>query len=264
MTDEVSNQNSQPVVEKVENNVQQEPRQESEREECNRLLKEDPRFAALMKATTFKSLGGIVGVLSFIVLIVFLAVPYIAFTGVNIHPEGKAYLDVYSGGAYPFSVNRFTAVSLYHWVNTLKYAFSPSESMNATVSTFFYVYLILGIVLCIVFILGSLLTALPRGYRFRTYKKDNGVSLYKELKTKQSWIISALFIVVLVANSIIQYFGWKDLTYKSTNYYYGEITGDPSNMIATTIVGVIVLFIIIGVSVAFNIIATKMVKKHFE
>ena len=245
--------------------VKEEVKKESEGEEYKRLINEEPKFKAMMKATTIQALSGLANALLIIVVIVFLTVPFITFTGVNLTDTGRAYLSAYNiTGTYPFDANRFVALSAYNYSSLISKAFSPNTSLDAGIPAFTIVTLIGGILISALSILGSLLNALRKGYRLKEYKKDQGVTMYRELKTKQSWFIGVGFSAALIAISAIQNAGWKDLNYKETNYLYGFITSCSANMIVTIIVGAIVILMILGACIALHIVALKQVKQYYE
>ena len=233
-----------------------------ERDTYNRLINNDPKFASIMKATTMKALSGLANILFIIVWICFLAVPYLTFTGEGVN-GGQYQLSVY-GDSFPISVNRFEANALYTISDRLGNAFSPNSSMNATIKAYFIIPLLLGIVLGALTILMSLLNGLRKGYRLKEYLKDNGQTMYKEMKSRQQWVIGVLICVVFIAISVIQKFGWEDLNYKDNNYYYGQITSNPANMIACIISGVICIIFIVAITTVFHVLALKLTKKHFE
>lgn len=233
-----------------------------EREEYNRLVRDEPKFVAIMKATTIKAFSSLANILVFIVWICYLAVPYITFTGEGV-TGGEYQLSVY--GSYPVSVTKGQASLLYSVSKKLGKAFSPNSGLDSGIQAQYYIPLFLGIIIIALTILGALLNGLRKGYRLREYKKDNGQTMYKELKTKQQWVIGVLFCITLMGLSIIQKFGWGDLEYKDDHhYYYGQITSNPANMVACIISGVICIILIIAITTVFHAIALKLTKKHFE
>ena len=235
-----------------------------ERAEYERLMTTDPKFAAFMKASTMKSLGQLVNLLFVIVAIVYFSVNYLIFTGIDLDGSGKAFLDVLSGGTYPFAANKALVYEIYEYSNALGKAFSPSSSMDASITSTYIILLILTIAMVPVTVLVCLLNGLRKGYRLKAYLKDGGETSYKELKTKQNWLIGTMLSVVFMVTSVTQYIGWKDLNYSDGHYLFGVITSDPSNMVACLVVGSICIVTIIAVSIVFQVLAVKMTKPYFE
>ena len=169
-------QQEQPVandpvhtVQPTQTNFQQPVSNENERDEHNRLMSSNPKYAALMKATTMKWLSNLINGLFIILLIVYLSVNFLTFTGENMN-GGQYILDIESNGVYPFSVNRGQAFSLYEEVSLIGKAFSPSSSMNATIGSTFIIYLIFGLVMFALTVVLSLVNGLRKGYRLKEFK----------------------------------------------------------------------------------------------
>ena len=241
--------------------------QESDSELFQRLKRDDPRFNAIMKATTMKSLALLVNAIGFIVFMIFLLVPCLTFTGEGCTSDGLIGLNatLVFDGTFPFSVNRFTAATLHNYSSALGKAFSPSSSMDAGIIANTYIILVFGLLINAMFILTALLNGLRKSYRLKEYKKDGGVVLYKELKTKPGWVLGVGPILFLIVDSVLRYIGWCDLTYKDGDtYLFGKITGDNANMIACIVSGVICSAIIIVVNAVMQIKATNIAKQYYE
>ena len=227
-------------------------------------MDEDPKFRAMMKASTMKYFSGLSNILLAIVVLLFVFTNYITFTGVDI-TDGEYQLMAAGAFSFPFSVNRLTSATLYAVTDKMGKAFSPNEGLDTSIYANTYVVLIAGLILPALSVLGSILGALRKGYRLETYKKDNGKTLLKEIKSQQQWIIGVMFSVALMAMSIIQYIGWNDLEYTDGHhYFYGQIAADKTNMIATIVGGIFVIIVILGVCIPMHVIAWKTVKPHLE
>lgn len=240
------------------------PSGESDRDEYQRMIKEDPKFAAIMKATTIANLVSLSNILFIIVAIVFLATPFLILTGIDASGEGSMYAETYLLRSLPTSVNRVEGQALVIWSDTIGKAFSPNSSLDASLKSFTIISEILIPVLSGVMILAALLNALPKGYRFRTYKTDNGKTLYNAYKKEQKWLMGVMVSLMFAAISVIQYIGWNDLEYKDGTYYYGVMMADQTNFIATIIVAVIISAMILAANIVVKIITMKKLKPLFE
>ena len=226
-------------------------------ERYNYLMNNDEAFKTIVKASRKKDLMSLSNLLFIIISFVCAFMPYLVFTGQNIHRIGAEILasegktpPVYFGGLALFG---------YH-VSSDNYALSPSDNLNGI---FPFMIFIFGFLFEALFVLVAVLGN-TRGYRLKQYEKGGAKELIKSIGGARNFmgILVGLFPVLGMITTFIVA---KDLKYESGNtYIYGEIGVYPEGLIAAIFISVIIMVIMLIVGIIATVIYKKKIKKYMK
>ena len=242
------------------------PSAETPAAKFNRLASTDPKFLALYK--TFKKLN-LLRFFTFLfipVLIVYLAVPCAIFTGENMG-GGADILRI--AGIYPLpaQVNICQLGAAKNAISYTNYSFSPSSWFTSNVTT----GILLPVLLCVFLVPITVLSAVlgvTKSWYLKSWEKDGGSEIIASMTRSGMVVTNCVGIIFPLIYCIFVYASAKDLVYDYSedpaHYIYGEITALPNNMIATLVVGGIMLAATIALTIVFRILILKKVRSYLS
>lgn len=225
----------------------------------NYLKQNDERFRGLTKVIFFLKFVGLVNILFIIPWILSFAIPIATFTGVNVSDVG-ANLWMASKKPIPWSFNNFDlAYTIIPWTKGSNIKLSPDSALQGTIMP--QILMVFGYLFTVLIVLTSLLGN-PRGYVLKTYDKDEGQTLYKNIKGNTTWLIGPSYAVVSLASVIATYINCTDLKYEAgKTYLLGEIAPLQSGLITCIVVTVIFVAIMVAVPLVIrSLLLKKFVK----
>ena len=221
------------------------------------LMKNDEAFKTIVKASRKKDLMSLSNLLFIIISFVCALMPYLVFTGVNVHhvgaemmaAEGKNF-PIYFGGLELFG---------YH-TSTGNYALSPSDSLSGI---FPFMIFLFGFLFEALFVLIAVLGS-TRGYKLKQYEKGGAKELIKSIGGARNFmgVLVGLFPVL---GMITTYIVASDLKYESgKTYIYGEIATYPEGLITAIIISAIIMVIMLVVGIIATVMYKKKINKYMQ
>lgn len=226
------------------------------------LKENDDKFKEFTRVVFLLKFVGLIGLLFIVPFLVCYFTPIGTFTGVNAQDYGNNLLAV-AGKSYPYNFSNFDlAFTIKVWANNSTHKLTPDNSLNS--NAYINIFWVFGYLFVAVIVLVSMLGR-PRGYVLKTYEKDQGQTLYKDIKNTLTMLSGPAFSIMSLVTVIGTYINCTDVTYKDdTQYLFGVVTGNKSGLITCIVVTVIFVAIMLAASIMLKKIICKKLNSYYK
>ena len=239
----------------------QQPAQMTPGQRYNYLKQNDERFRDTTKVVFLLKFVGLINLLFIIPFMVCYFTPLGTLTGVNAQDYGNNLLAVW-GKTYPYNFNLFElSFTIQQWANSSSHKLTPGNALDSNIvpSILWFFIWIFIVLLALVAMLGT-----PRGYVLKTYDKDEGKELYKNLKKQTLWLFGPALAIIGLVNAIATYANCNSEYKDSTQYLFGVIEGYTPGLTTCIVVTAIFVVIMIAGSIVLRTLIFKKIDKYFK
>ena len=229
------------------------------REQFNNLMRDDPKFKAIVGASKAIGLFSLINLLFIIPFFVCSFTNVGAFTGVNVSSEGMYEFQALGITQFPFG---YSAISLREFIllaDAGGYALTPGDGLRNPSPLIIFIF---GFVWAALIVLVSLIGR-PKGYLMKTYLTQNGQqTLVKSFKASGIHF-GPIFCLVSLMSSVIVFVNSNGINYNNgKTYIFGEVKGDVGGLVICIVVSIIFLAIILAANIILRVLVMKKLNKQ--